>query len=89
MPDFLRRAIRTFLDAAISTFLLLVSLPQFVDTVGGQPIPKFSALESLVVATCWSGVIATLNFAKNALEDNTSFPALLKSPSNDGVNPTP
>lgn len=87
LSDPIRRALRTFLDAALGTFLTLITLPQFVTTVGDQPVPKLSALASLLVATAMSGLIAVLNFAKNYLEDSTGK-AFLVPKANPDPEPT-
>lgn len=77
MPDSLRRAIRTLLQLIASG-----GLTALVDSFAGGLSPE-SATLLLMINT----VLVT--FLQNYLEDNTSFPAILKAPASPGENPTP
>lgn len=82
--DALYRAIRTFLQAWIGSFLLLVA------GAGIAPgtIPDLDWLRRVALASAWAAFIAALAWAQNALENGTAFPALLK-PAPPARNPVP
>lgn len=82
LPDSLRRALRTFLQGFVGTFLALNT------GLGGQ-VPSLGGLKAAATAALWAGVIAVLSWAQNALEDSTPVPALLKAPPSSGENPVP
>lgn len=77
LPDPLKRALRTFIDAVVTTYLTLAILPQFTGSVGGQPVPKWSALGDLAAACAFAGVMALMNWLKNYLEDNAGVTAII------------
>ena len=85
MSDALRRAARTFIQSFIGVFLSLLVTPNVLPGV----VPGTDALKSAALAGVWSGVVAVLSWLQNALEDNTSFPAVMKAPPSSGVNPVP
>ncbi len=77
MPDSLRRAIRTLIQLVASGGLVWLT-DQLAKDIPSEYVPYMLGLYTIIVA-----------LAQNALEDNTSFPALLKSPPSAGQNPTP
>lgn len=83
LPDPVRRALRTFVQDFIRTFLLLVTVPNVIqgavtDLEGvAQRVPDPSVLLSALVAGAWAGVLAVLTFILNALEDSTGVPVSL------------
>ena len=77
MTDALRRAVRTFADIAFVEAVLQLAL------AFGADVSEDQHAAILVVAPFF------LSFAKNWLEDNTAFPALLKAPASEGENPVP
>jgi hypothetical protein len=77
MGDPARRALRTFIDIAFVEAMI-----QFLIAFGlGLDESQHAAI--LVVAPFF------VSFAKNWLEDNTQFPAVLKAPPSSGENPVP
>lgn len=93
MSDAVRRAIRTFLDAFIGVWLLaavpaLNKLVQdLVSSDGNKVNIDLNFYRNVLLAAVVAGFIALLNFVKNWLEDNTRWPALLKSVPSGGKNP--
>ena len=87
--DWLRRGIRTFLQASVGVFLSLMVTPHLPGALGGDAVPERGVFTSALIAAGWSGVIAVLTALHNALEDNTAFPAILKAPASSGQNPEP
>ena len=93
MNDSTRRALRTFLQAFVGTFIL-VAVPWATDIVTSivQAEPyelNFDVLQSAGIAAVFAGFIALLSWAQNYLEDNTNTPAILKAPASEGQNPAP
>ena len=74
MSDAVKRAVRTFFQAFIGAFLATGFLSGVAD-VGSI---DWSAATTAAVSAVAAGVIAVLSFVQNALEDNTSFPTVLK-----------
>lgn len=80
LPDPVRRALRTFVQDFIRTFLLLVSAPNLIQaavTEGdgiAQRVPDPSTLVVALIAAAWAGSLAVLTFILNALEDSTGVP---------------
>ncbi|MBA2578312.1 MAG: hypothetical protein H0V05_17015 [Euzebyaceae bacterium] len=83
MTDAVRRAIRTYLQAAIGTFLALLTT---MNLAPGQ-VPDGGALKALALAALWSGVPALLSYVHNALEDHGNVPAILKAAASSGQQP--
>lgn len=93
MSDALRRAIRTFLQAFIGTFIL-VAVPWATNIVTAivkaEPYElNFDVLQSAGIAAVFAGAIALVSWIQNALEDTTGTPAILKAPPSTGQNPVP
>ena len=91
MSDAVRRAVRTFLQAFIGTFVLL-AVPWMTSIVAAitsaQPYElNFDVLQSAGIAGVFSGAIALVAWIQNALEDKTHMPAILKAPASSGENP--
>jgi hypothetical protein len=80
MSDALRRGIRTLIQvllAAAAGLSLLVS----ADVLSTGQATKAGAVCAFVAAI--------VSVVQNTLEDNTSFPALLKGPASSGEHPAP
>jgi hypothetical protein len=84
MPDAIRRAIRTFVQAWTGTFLTLWVGPELLDG-----IPDRDFLARVGIASTVSAVVAVITWLHNWSEDNTPVPAILKSPPSPGTNPVP
>jgi len=85
MPDSLRRAIRTFVQA----FLGSIITSGILSAVEETGVVDWSALKKVAVSAAAAAIIALFTWAQNALEDHTPMPALLKAPPSPGVNPVP
>lgn len=83
MPDALRRAIRTFVQAFLGSIISSGVLSAM--STGG--VVDLSVLGKAAAAAIVAGIIALVTFLQNFLEDNTSFPAVLKARASDGANP--
>lgn len=84
LRDALYRAVRTFVQAWIGSFLLLIA---------GAPlapgsIPDLDWVRRVALASAWAALIALLSWTQNMLENGTRFPALLK-PAPPAQNPLP
>ena len=93
MSDALRRAVRTFLQAFVGTFILL-AVPWMTNIVvaitNAQPYElNFDVLQSAGIAGTFSGMIALVAWIQNQLEEKTQMPAILKAPASEGNNPVP
>jgi hypothetical protein len=77
LSDATRRAIRTFVQLIASS-----GLTALVSAV----VDGLSAAQAVIVLAVWQVIVT---YAQNLLEDTTNFPALLKAPASDGVNPEP
>jgi hypothetical protein len=85
MPDYLRRALRTFFQALLGS-LLTSGVLSAASTDG---VVDWSAAQKAAVAALAAGIIAAFTLAQNVLEDHTTMPALLKAPASEGENPVP
>lgn len=85
MPDALRRALRTFVQA----FLGSIITSGILSTVQEAGVVDWSALKKVAVSAAAAAVIALITWAQNFLEDTTTVPALLKAPPSPGENPVP
>lgn len=83
MPDFVRRAIRSFVQA----FLGSLTTSGILSASSTDGVVDWSTLEKTGVAALAAGVIALLTLVHNLLEDTTSFPAVLKAAASSGENP--
>lgn len=94
LPDWVRRGIRTFIQAFIGIFAGL-ALPWLNDVVtwashhNGNAFPAWSVIGKACVAGVGAGLVALISGVQNGLEDHTKFPALLKAPASGGVAPAP
>lgn len=83
MPDYVRRAIRTFLQAFLGVFL-----SSYITMTGSSvAILDLEILGRLLVSATIAGIIAMLTFAQNLLEDTTNMPSILKNSPSRGKNP--
>lgn len=91
LPDFVRRGIRTFLQAFCGTLLTLLLAQGVPSLVASGKVPDLSLLLTLAEAAALAGVIALLALLQNWAEDNPKvpLPALLKSPASAGADPVP
>lgn len=85
VPDWARRAGRTFVQAFIGSLLVLTA---GAGLLPGE-VPNLALLQRLALAALWAAVIATLTGAHNALEDGNVLPALGKAPASPGAHPIP
>lgn len=83
MSDAIRRGIRAFFQVFLST-IISSGVLSAADTRG---VVDFSAIEKVLVSAMMAGIAAVVVFSHNWLEDNTSFPAVLKSTASSGQNP--
>lgn len=87
MPDALRRAIRTFVQAFTGVILAQVG-GILLDINQGTWIPDLQWLQRIGLSATIAGVIALVTFAQNWAEDNVAaVPAVLKSTPSSGENP--
>jgi hypothetical protein len=85
IPDWARRAVRTFAQSFVGSFLVLTA---GAGLLPGE-VPNLALLQRLALAALWAAVIATLTGAHNALEDKNIVPALGKAPASAGAHPIP
>jgi TRAP-type C4-dicarboxylate transport system permease small subunit len=83
LPDSLRRALRTFLQAFIGTFsaLAIPVLWKIIDLAGsseGLVRIDVTLIGNALIAGCIAGIIALVSYVQNLLEDKTAIPKLLK-----------
>jgi hypothetical protein len=86
LPDAARRAIRTFLQAFLGVILAQIGAIA-ISAQKGEYVLDIEWLKRIGVSAFAAGVIAVLSFLQNYLEDNTNFPAVLKSSASSGQNP--
>jgi hypothetical protein len=82
MPiDALRRAARTFLQGVVGVLVLLAvpALNQVIQAVasGGEVVIDVDLWRSIGIAALAGGVIATISFVQNVLEDKTGSDGFL------------
>lgn len=85
MPDPVRRAIRTYIQAFLGSILT----SGVMSSVSTDGVVDWSVLRKAGVAAAAAGIVALITFIQNVLEDTTSFPAVLKAPPSAGENPVP
>jgi hypothetical protein len=86
LPDSVRRAIRTFIQAFIGV-ILTQAVAIAIDAQKGEYVLDIEWIKRVGISALVAGVIALLTFIQNALEDNTSMPAVLKASASSGQNP--
>ena len=93
MSDAIRRAIRTFIQSFVGTFVLVgfPVLQGIVDALNnGDPVVfDVNVYKRVLIVCAISAVIALVSFVQNWLEDNTNTPAIIKAPASEGQNPAP
>lgn len=72
MTDPIRRAIRTFIQAFVG-----VIISSLIGEGTGK-LPDFNFIETTLGGAVVAGVIATLTFIQNSLEDTNAIPSLAK-----------
>ena len=91
--DWLRRALRTFLQAFVGTLSVMAipALNEIVRAIGSaEPYElNFDFWQSVAIAATLSGVVALISAAQNALEDKAGMPAVIKGKASSGQNPVP
>lgn len=85
MPDPIRRALRTFVQAFLGSLLTSGVL----SAAATDGVVDWSALKKAGIAAAAAAVIALFTLAQNLLEDTTRFPAVLKAVASSGENPVP
>lgn len=91
--DWLRRAVRSFLQGFIAV-LVLVGFPIAQDIIngvagGGTVELDVNLWRSILIAAVFGGGMALVSALQNLLEDKTSTPAILKDKPSAGRNPVP
>lgn len=91
--DWLRRAVRSFLQGFVAV-LILVAFPiaqNIIDTVagGGNVEIDVNAWKSILIAAVFGGGMAFVSAIHNLLEDKAHAPAILKDRPSAGANPVP
>lgn len=86
MSDAVRRSIRTFLQAFLGVILAQAGAIA-LDAQKGEYVLDVEWIKRIGISAIVAGVIAVLTFTHNALEDNTSFPSVLKASASGGQNP--
>jgi hypothetical protein len=76
LPEPAARALRTFIQAAVGTFLMLVIVPHAAPGY----VPDFNTLKSAGIAALFAGGIALLSFVQNWAEQQNALPAFAKPP---------
>jgi hypothetical protein len=76
LPEPAARALRTFLQAAVGTFLMLVIVPHAAPGY----VPDFNTLKAAGIAALFAGGIALLSFVQNWAEQQNALPAFAKPP---------
>lgn len=86
LPDALRRAIRTFVQAATGV-LMLQAGSVAIDVGKGSYVPDVDWLKRIAISAIAAGVIALVSYIHNGLEDTGALPAVLKSTASSGAHP--
>lgn len=89
MPDFLRRALRTFLQTWTGLFLGLWAASGLAGDDAALDASDLSTVYRLGISAALASIPALVSFVQNALEDHTRVPAILKAPPSSGENPVP
>lgn len=85
MTDPVRRAIRGWLQTFLGSLITSGVLSSFE----AEGVVDWAILKKALISAIVAGVVAVITLVQNLLEDTTSFPALLKAPASEGVNPIP
>jgi hypothetical protein len=85
MPDWVRRAIRTFFQA----FTGVLVLQGVQVTIDPTLITNVDWLERVGLTAIAAGGVSAITLIHNFLEDQAGLPALLKSPASVGSDPVP
>ncbi len=83
MTDALRRTIRGF----VQTFVGVLLASGVFSAISTDGVVDWAVLQKVFISACSAGIVAILTYAQNWAEDNTSFPAVLKSTASSGQNP--
>jgi hypothetical protein len=83
MSDALRRTIRTF----VRTFVGVLLTSGVFSAVSTKGVVDWAVLQKVFISAIAAGVVGVLTYAHNWAEDNTAFPAILKSTPSAGLNP--
>lgn len=83
MSDALRKGIRAFFQTFLGVVIGSGVLSAF-DTTG---VVDWAAIKKVLVSAAFAGITSVVVFGHNWLEDNTSFPAVLKATPSAGENP--
>jgi hypothetical protein len=85
MSDALRRAVRSF----VQSFVGVLIASGVLSAASENGVVDWSAAKKAAMSAVAAGFVAVLTYVQNALEDNTSMPAVLKAPASEGENPVP
>lgn len=86
MPDSLRRAIRTFVQA-FTGVLMYQGATIAVSAHNGEYAPDVDWLKRVLISALAAGVIALITFAHNWAEDAGAVPSVLKATASSGADP--
>ena len=91
--DWLRRALRTFLQAFVG-MVALIGFPIAQNIINaatnGEPVQiDVDAWKRVLIAALFAGAVALISALQNALEDKAGVPAVLKGVATSGQNPVP
>jgi hypothetical protein len=85
MPDYFRRALRTFIQSWVGVFIASGVLSAASET----GVVDWSSARKAALSAGAAGIVAVLTLVQNLLEDTTRFPAVGKAPASEGENPVP
>lgn len=74
-----KRAVRTFIQTFLGVLLSSPLLGQVQAELAGGQAPDWHLLGNLAASGIAAGIVATLSWVQNALEDGDSIPMLLKN----------
>jgi hypothetical protein len=86
LPDAVRRALRTFVQAFIGV-ILAQSGAILIDAQRGEYVLDLDWIKRILVSALVAAVIALITWIQNYLEDNTGVPAIGKATASSGENP--
>lgn len=83
LPDSVRRALRTFLQAFVGILVTSGAL----SAITTEGVVDWAVLKKAAISAFAAGVVAVLTYVQNAAEDRGVIPAVLKANASDGANP--
>jgi hypothetical protein len=78
-PDWMRRGLRTFLQAFLASLVALWLTGSFstIDEATGATVPNWASLDTLVIAAGTAGLVSLVAFIQNLLEDKTGSEGII------------